>query len=88
MSDHSENRPNEKNEYNTNNPPCSLYLRKITKSELCKIITDMNSDSVAGLDGISINVIKNLKHFISFILKKNFNQILKEGIIPNSFKTS
>jgi len=41
MGDHDDNRPNKKNEYNTNNPSCSLYLRKITKTELSKIITNI-----------------------------------------------
>jgi hypothetical protein len=60
MGDHNNKRPNNKNKYNTNNSSCSLYLRKITNSELNKIITDMNNDSAPGLDGI---VIKNLKYF-------------------------
>ncbi|VVC36760.1 Reverse transcriptase domain [Cinara cedri] len=88
MGDHNNKRPDKKIEYNTNNPSCSLYLRKITKTELCKIITDTNNDSAPGPDGISINVIKKLKDFISFILEKTFNRILKEGIIPDSFKNS
>jgi len=36
----------------------SLYLRKITKTEIIKIITYMRGDSSPGIDGISINLIK------------------------------
>lgn len=65
MGDHNDNRPNKENDYSTDGPSCSLYLRKITKTELYKIITDMNNDSAPGSDSISIkNVIKNLRLYI------------------------
>jgi len=48
----------------------------------------MNNDSAPGSDGILINIIKNPKDFIPFILEKMFNKILKEEIIPDSFKNS
>jgi len=59
MSNHNDNRPNNQIENYTNNLSSSLYLRQITKFELCKIITDKKNDSFLGSDGISINVIKN-----------------------------
>jgi len=67
MGDLNDNISNKEYEYNTNNPSCSLYLRKITRTELYKIITNMKNDSAPGPDTISINVIKNLKDFISDI---------------------
>jgi len=48
----------------------------------------MKSDSASSLDGIYINVIKKFKDFMSNILVIIFNQILKEGIIPDSFKNA
>jgi len=66
----------------------SLYLRKITKIKILNIISNIKSDSAPGLDGISINVIKKFKDFMSNILVIIFNQILKEGIIPDSFKNA
>ncbi|KAF0747826.1 Uncharacterized protein FWK35_00018234 [Aphis craccivora] len=76
LTDHDDNRPNKKNKYNTNNPLCSLYLRKITKTELCKIITNMNNDSFPGLDGISIN-----KTFLTkFKKKKDYPRFLQKCI--------
>lgn len=37
----------------------------------------MNNDSAPGLNEISINMVKYLKDFISILLKKLFNQILR-----------
>jgi hypothetical protein len=88
MGDLNGNISNKEIEYNNNNPSCSLYLRKITRTEIYKIITDMKNDSAPGPDTISINVIKNIKDFISDILEKIFKQILKEGIIPDAFKNA
>lgn len=48
----------------------------------------MKSDSAPGIDGISINVIKKFKDFMSNILEMIFNQILKEGLAPDSFKNA
>jgi len=48
----------------------------------------MKSDSAPGLDGISINVIKKFKEFMSNILEIIFNQILKEGLVPDSLKNA
>ncbi len=46
----------------------------------------MKNDSAPGIDGISINVIKKFNKFMFNILEIIFNQILKEGLIPDSFK--
>ncbi|KAL4101148.1 hypothetical protein QTP88_021176 [Uroleucon formosanum] len=41
---------NKENEYNTNNPSCSSYLRKITRTELYKIITiELADDDIVHL---------------------------------------
>jgi hypothetical protein len=71
---------------NINNPTQSLYLRKTTKNEIISVIMNMKGDSAPGKDGISINVIKHIKEFISDTLAHIFNTILSEGSIPNSFK--
>jgi len=64
----------------------SLYLRKMTKLEILKIISDMRRDSSPGKDGISINIIKRIKEHIADILVNIFNTILVESSIPKPFK--
>jgi len=64
------------NNYNFNNPVGSLNLRKITKNEICNIISNMKNDSAPGIDGISINVIKNGNDLIFTILETILNPIL------------
>jgi len=60
------------------NPNQSLYLRKITASEICNIIVGMRHDSTPGKDGISINVIKQNKETISNILEHIFITLSKK----------
>lgn len=68
------------------NPCSSLYFRKISNIEILNIISNMKKDAAAGFDGLSINVLKHIKKSISGVLAHIFNQILREGIIPSSFK--
>jgi len=65
-----------------------LYLRKINALEINNIISNMKGDSAPGKDGITINVVKQIKESISDILAHIFNKILLEGIIPDSFKSA
>jgi len=46
----------------------------------------MKSDSAAGFDGLSINVLKQVEKPVSLTLAQIFNKILNEGVIPISFK--
>lgn len=62
MGDLNDNRPNKENEYNTNIPSCSLYLRKITKTEIYKIITDTNNNSAPGSDRIRSKAFDSISH--------------------------
>lgn len=48
----------------------------------------MKGDSALGPDGISINILKRINSPISKILEIIFNLILKNGIIPDSFKNA
>jgi len=88
MGNHKESNTINQNSNISNNQSHSLYLRKITKTEISNIISNMKNDSAPGIDGISINVIKKFNKFMSNILEIIFNQILKEGLIPDSFKTA
>jgi len=48
----------------------------------------MKGHSAPNKDGISINLVKQIKESISDILAHMFNKILLEGIIPDSFKSA
>lgn len=59
--------------------PCSA-------DEILKIIINLDSNSSTGLDGISTKSIKCLKDSISFNLAKCFNNLLQNGVFPDSMK--
>lgn len=86
MGNHKESNTINQNPNISNNQSHLLYLRKITKTEISNIISNMKNDSAPGIDGISINVTKKFNKLMSHILEIIFNQILKEGLIPDSFK--
>lgn len=66
----------------------SMYLRKINTLKVNSIISNMKCDSAPCKDGISLNVVKQIKESISEILAHIFNTILWEGTIPDSFKSA
>jgi len=68
MGNHDESNTFNQNKDIFNNQSHSQYLRKITKIKILNIISNMKSDSAPGIDGISINVIKKCKDFMSNIL--------------------
>lgn len=86
MGNHKKSNTINENPNISNNQSHLLYFRKITKTEISNIISNMKNDSAPGIDGISINVINKFNKCMSNILEIIFNQILKEGLIPDSFK--
>ncbi|VVC42488.1 Reverse transcriptase domain [Cinara cedri] len=66
----------------------SMYLRKINTLEVNNIISNMKGDSAPGKDGISNNIVKQIKESLSEILAHIFNTILWEGTIPDYFKSA
>ena len=60
----------------------------ISDEEIYKCLSDMKSSKSPGIDGISINIIKDIKHILVPILTVIFNQILDTGIFPEKWTTA
>ncbi|KAI8429321.1 hypothetical protein MSG28_007816 [Choristoneura fumiferana] len=70
----------------TTNQLSSLTL--CTEEEISKIIDNLDSNSSAGLDGISTKCIKCIKHHIISQLTKCINECLNRGIFPDELKVA
>lgn len=75
------------NSFKKNNET-SFYIRKVTNEEIINIAHNMKGDSALGKDGISIKLVKKTINYIVDILVNIFNQIINDGIFPESFKTA
>ena len=64
----------------------SMYFVPITKSEIEKIIRNLEPKKSSGHDGISNKLIKDLCDVISYPLTLIFNQSLQTGTFPSSMK--
>lgn len=61
--------------------------KPITMTELEYAVTESNTQSAPGVDGIPYGVYKSLFPQIKHILLKEFNQILSSGEIPFNYRT-
>ena len=53
-----------------------------------KVIRNLDSSKASGPDCISVVVLKNCEHELSYILAKLFNKFLKESCFPDCWKVS
>ena len=67
-------------------PEVNLNFKPITETVVDKIITNLNSKSSFGHDGISTLVFKSIKNIIIKPLTIIINQTLKKGIFPKKMK--
>ena len=67
-------------------PEVNLNFKPITETVVDKIITNLNSKTSFGHDGISTLVFKSIKNIITKPLNIIINQTLKKGIFPKKLK--
>lgn len=58
------------------------------KNEVEKIIKNLNSNSAAGIDKISVKFIKRYKNQLSETIAKLINNVFETGIFPSCFKAA
>ena len=73
-------------DYLTLKPEVNLNFKPITETVVDKIITNLNSKTSFGHDGISTLVFKSIKNIIIKPLTIIINQTLKKGIFPKKLK--
>lgn len=64
------------------------HLTPTTANEVLKIISELDSNVSAGIDGINTKCLKCIKPLIAKELAACVNTSLKEGIFPDSLKTA
>ena len=69
-------------------PEVNLNFKTITETVVDKIITNLNSKTSFGYDGISTLVFKSIKNIITKPLTIIINQPLKKGIFLQKIKNS
>ena len=79
--------PNKRfSDYLTLKPEVNLNFKPITKTVVDKIITNLNSKTSFGHDGISTLVFKSIKNIITKPVTIIINQTLKTRIFPKKLK--
>ena len=64
----------------------SLFLRPTNSFEIIKIVQSLKSSKSTGYDGISVNLLKKIIHFVAPPLTQIFNLSITSGVCPNSLK--
>ena len=67
-----------------NNSENSLYLRPVTHFEVEVIVSNLDLAKTVSTHGISVNLLKILKRYISHSLAELVNQSCLEEIFPQS----
>ncbi len=70
----------------TNKISSKLKFYDIEKEHIIKIINDMKPKTSSGYDGISMKIIKSVKHILAHPLAMIINQMLHTGIFPDLLK--
>ena len=68
--------------------PNTLYIQRVTPSEIRKFIENLPSKNSSGYDGISNNLLKGIKFAIIAPLTKIFNLSVSTGEFPENMKLS
>lgn len=64
----------------------SLYLKRVSREEIEKIINKLKNKSAPGHDNITTEIVKKLKTHISKPLCSVFNLCIKKGVFPDEYK--
>lgn len=68
--------------------PSSMFLKPVNKNEIIKHINSLKNNCSPGYDGIQTKIIKQFYTYMINPLVHIINLIFKNGIVPESFKTS
>ena len=66
--------------------PSTIGLPFTIHSEIANIISNLKNTSSCSFDEISVNVIKEVKEYISPVLSLLVSQSIQQGIFPNALK--
>ena len=73
-------------EYLKNPPTSKLTFKNISEGDTLKIINNLNSKKSSGHDGLSLNLLKDIKLELAKPITLIINQSLNTGIFPDKLK--